>query len=58
MGEVGRACREFKEMKIKTGGWYLSWEKGIKERMQFYSRRYKNCGFIQRKHQECLRNAL
>jgi len=30
MGEVGRACREFKEMKIKTGGWYLSWEKGIK----------------------------
>ncbi|XP_077923368.1 cyclin-dependent kinase 7 isoform X6 [Halichoerus grypus] len=28
------------------------------ERMQFYSRRYKNCGFIQRKHQECLRNAL
>ncbi|XP_041622069.1 cyclin-dependent kinase 7 isoform X2 [Vulpes lagopus] len=34
MGEVGRACREFKEMKIKTGGWYLSWEKGIKEKLQ------------------------
>ncbi|XP_058586481.1 cyclin-dependent kinase 7 isoform X10 [Neofelis nebulosa] len=28
------------------------------ERMQFYSRRYQNCGFIQRKHQECLWNAL